>query len=151
MAGTINVRLLQNRFKAYGKDARKAYRDALDDCLDDLVRTASQSAPHDEGILEKSWSKEVVMDGSSPVGVISFSVKKQGGNDKKKGNFNYALKMHEERYNLGEKSQAKTGGTGMSGKTYPVGTGYLGDVLKGEAETYERHIENAIRNFSNRY
>lgn len=147
MKQTIKVNINNNRFKAYSKQAQKVYQTALDDVLDDLARTSSESAPHDEGILEKSWSKSKEFSGNKPFGVISYTVKKAGG----KGNFNYALKMHEETYNLGEGSQNKPGGTGMSGKTYPVGTGYLGDVAKGEQGTYTKHIGSAIKNFSKRF
>lgn len=127
---------------AIAKKIQQQAQLGLEDVIDDLVRTSSQSAPHDEGILEKSWTKTIV-DG---VGTVSYAVKKKGGKDKKFGNFNYALKMHEGGYNLGEKSQAKTGGTGMSGKTYPVGAGYLGGVAKGEEETYKAHIEKMVKN-----
>jgi hypothetical protein len=151
MRNTIEVKILKDRFKAYSKHAQKLYMDALNDCLDDLVRTSSQSAPHDEGILEKSWSKSIEYESSNPVGVVTYSVKKRGGKGKKKGNFNYALKMHETKYNLGEGSQAKTGGTGMSGKTYPVGAGYLGNVLKGEAETYEKYIKKQLKEGSRKF
>lgn len=121
----------------------------LQDCVDDLVRTSSQCAPHDEGILEKSWTVTIENKNSpNPVGIVSYSVKKRGGKGKKHGNFNYALKMHEGHYKLGEKSREKAssgGGIGMSGKQYPVGREYLGGVLKGEAETYKNHIEQMIK------
>lgn len=140
-SSNINVTIRRNNFKEYSGKARKAYGDALDDCINDLVRTSSQSAPHDEGILEKSWSKNVNKTGDSPKGKVTYSVKKQSG----KGNFNYALFMHESDYKLGAGSQAKTGGTGMSGKTYPVGKDYLGGVLKGEKETYINHIADSLK------
>lgn len=144
---TIQVNILKNRFNAYSRQAQKVYQTALDDCLDNLVSASSQSAPHDEGILEKAWSKDIEFSGMNPSGVVSYSVKKASDG----GNFNYALKMHEEEYNLGSGSQNKTGGVGMSGKTYPVGTGYLGNVLEGEKETYSRHIEKALKSFSSNF
>lgn len=116
-------------------------RQGLEDCIDDVVRTSSQNAPHDEGILEKSWSKEI----NGDVGTVSYTAKKRGGSGGKHGNFNYALKMHEEHYDLGAGSRAKRGGTGMSGKTYSVGTGYLSNVIKGEEETYKKHIERMVK------
>jgi hypothetical protein len=137
LAKIISVKINKNEFSAYGNKVKKAYNKALDESLDDLVRTASQSAPKDEGILEKAWTKSVVSRESNPVGTVSFTVKK--------GKFNYALFMHEGVYNLGAKSQAKSGGTGMSGKTYPVGAGFLGGVLKGEEATYRKHIINSIK------
>lgn len=145
MATNTKVRLNTKRLKVYTRQVQKVYQNAMNTVLDDLVRTSSESAPHDEGILEKSWSKSIGFEGNEPVGTVSYSVKKSSG----KGNFNYALRMHEdESYNLGEKSLAKTGGTGMSGKTYKVGTGYLGDVLEGEKATYTKHIDKKIKKFS---
>jgi len=134
--------IFKNKLKPYSKRVEKQAQQGLEDVLDDLVRTSSQNAPHDEGVLEKAWSKEI----RGNKGTVSFTVKKAGGKGKKKGNFNYALKMHEETYNLGEGSLAKTGGVGMSGKQYDVGTGYLGNVLKGEEEAYKKHIEQKIKN-----
>lgn len=128
--------------KGTGKQIERNALLGLQDVLDDLVRTSSQSAPHDEGVLEKSWTKQI----TNNVGTVSYSVKKKGGKDKKFGNFNYALKMHEDQYNLGEKSLQKAGGVGMSGKQYPVGTDYLGGVLKGEEATYIKHIEKMAKN-----
>jgi len=145
MSITVRTEIKTNEFKAYSKKASNTVNRALNRVLDDLVRTSSQSAPHDKGILEKSWSKEVKLEGLSPVGIVSYTVKKAGGAGKQNGNFNYALKMHETNYNLGEGSRAKPGGTGMSGKTYPVGKGFLAGVLNGEAETYQKHIDKAIK------
>lgn len=144
----FDVKILNNKFKTYRRKSQKVYQQALEDCLDDLVRTSSQSAPHDEGILEKAWSKDIDKDDVTPSGVVSYSVKKSSG----KGNFNYALKMHEdESYNLGEGSRKKSGGTGMSGKKYDVGTGYLGDVAKGEQKAYAEHIEKAMKKLSTKF
>lgn len=128
----VNINL-----KKISGDIDKYANLGLQDCVDDLVRTSSQSAPHDEGILEKSWSKEVTHNHA----VVSYSVKEKGG----KGNFNYALKMHEGPYKLGPKSRQKTGGVGMSGKQYPVGPNFLAGVLKGEEQTYKKHIETMVK------
>jgi hypothetical protein len=130
------------RLEATGKKMLKEAKLGLQDCLDDVVRTSSQNAPHDEGVLEKSWTKEI----KDTEGTVSYSVKKRGGKGSKHGNFNYALKMHEEHYNLGDGSKAKAGGVGMSGKQYTVGTGYLSQVIKGEKETYIKHIEDMVKN-----
>lgn len=141
---SFEVKILKNNVKVYSRKAQKIYQQALNDALDDLVRTSSQSAPHDEGILEKSWSKDLKFSGNRPFGVVSYTVKKSGG----KGNFNYALKMHEGGYELGPGSRNKPGGKGMSGKTYKVGPGYLGDVAKGERQAYSKHIEDKLVKFS---
>jgi hypothetical protein len=147
MRKVIEVKM-KLKLKEYNKRVHEQALLGLQDCLDDLVRTSSQCAPHDEGILEKSWTKTIENKNSpKPVGVVTYSVKKKGGKDKKKGLFNYALKMHEEHYKLGKKSQEKAsagGGVGMSGKQYPVGRNYLGGVLKGEEETYKQHIQKLV-------
>lgn len=131
-----------NKIKTTEKRMIKQAQLGLQDCIDDVVRVSSQNAPHDEGVLEKSWSKQI----KGNVGTVSYTVKKKGGKDKKFGNFNYALKMHEGSYTLGEKSLQKSGGVGMSGKQYEVGAGYLGNVIKGEKETYIKHIEEMVKN-----
>ncbi len=145
----IGVVINKDRFNLYAKKSRKTYERAFGDVVNDLVRTSSQNAPHDKGILEKSWTKEKKFDldgGASAV--VSYSVKKASDG----GNFNYALKMHEdESYNLGKGSQKKKGGQGMSGKQYKVGAGYLGDVAKGEAEAYRKHIRKELKRFSNKF
>lgn len=142
MAGSIKVDIVSNKFRVYSNSAKKAYTKALGDCIDDLVRTSSQSAPHDEGVLEKSWSKEIAFNGNQPYGEVSYSVKGKSG-------YNYALKMHEGGYQLGEGSLAKRGGTGMSGKSYPVGPKYLTGVLNGEKDAYRKHIEQALAGVTN--
>lgn len=150
--GRSNSRVqINSQFKRYSNEAKRAYNQALQDVVDDLVRTSSESAPHDEGILEKSWTKEIKLNGNEPYGVVSYAVKKQGGQGGNAGNFNYALKMHEESYNPGVKSVAKPGGTGMSGRTYPVGAGYLTGVLKGEEQTYINHIKQAVQNVNQNF
>lgn len=136
----FSVRVNTGNFRKYSENVKAAYTQALNDCIDDLVRTSSQSAPHDEGILEQSWAKEIQNSNGGPVGRVSFSVRESSSG----GNFNYALKMHEGRYKLGPNSQSKPGGVGMSGTQYPVGPGYLGNVLKGEANAYKEHIKKEI-------
>lgn len=128
---------LRNANQSVGKIVEKA----LNECADDLIRTSSESAPHYKGVLEESSSKDVVVQTSKATATVTYSVKESNSN----GDFNYALKMHEDDYNLGEKSRAKQGGTGMSGKNYPVGKKYLTRPLYGEAETYKEHITKRLR------
>jgi hypothetical protein len=54
--------------------------------------------------------------------------------------------MHEGNYELGEGSRQKSGGSGMSGRTYPVGKHFLTGVLEGEKQTYVKHMEKGIKN-----
>ncbi|MDF2010198.1 hypothetical protein [Priestia megaterium] len=143
----LQVNFVKNRFSQYSRQAQAVYKKSLNEIMDDLVRTSSASAPHKSGTLEQSWSKELYNYGSQPYGLVSYSATSRG----RSGNFNYAMKMHEGGYSLGEGSRRKSGGTGMSGKHYPVGANYLGGVLMGEQQAYKQHIEDALRNFSNRF
>jgi hypothetical protein len=138
--------VVQVRLKLNAREVTYKVKNALYtgvwDCVDDLQRTASGSAPHDKGILEQSWAKDVVWQGSRRlVGSVAYSVKE---GDEDWNGFNYALRMHEDVYQLGEKSQQKPGGIGMSGKRYPVGRKYLTNPLYGETETYRRHLQKMI-------
>lgn len=125
------------------KAVQNAVLEGMWDVVDDLQRTASETTPLDKGFLEKSWAKDVTMQGKSKVtGYVSFSVRE---GDEDWNGFNYALRMHEDiDYELGEKSKQKPGGTGMSGKKYEVGPKYLTRVADGERETYHQHIQNMI-------
>lgn len=147
MGSTVTVQFLSNKFSQYSRQAQQVYKQSLNEIMDDLVRTSSASAPHKTGTLEQSWSKELKVQGSEPYGIVSYSASSRGGN----GNYNYALKMHEGGYELGERSKAKSGGTGMSGRHYPVGAGFLGGVLQGEEQAYKNHIEQALRQFSQNF
>ncbi|MFA4885448.1 MAG: hypothetical protein WC601_06710 [Desulfotomaculaceae bacterium] len=113
---------------------------ALNDCADDLVRVSSEIAPHDKGILEKSHAKEVKVVGVKAEAIVSYTVRERNS----KGNFNYALYMHEGVYDLGEGSRRKPGTSGMSGKHYDVGSKYLTRPLEGEKEAYKKHIEEKV-------
>ncbi|MFP3427061.1 hypothetical protein, partial [Pseudoalteromonas sp. SIMBA_162] len=125
----------------------KAVEDAVEegiyDVTDDLIRTSSESAPHWKGILEQSYSREVVKSGTRTVATVDYTVKEQNSN----GGFNYAYYMHEGDYDLGEKSKEKAasgGGVGMSGRSYPVGQKFLTNVLDGEEETYIAYIQKLV-------
>ncbi|MDT0155641.1 hypothetical protein Q9R51_26375, partial [Priestia aryabhattai] len=86
-----------------------------------------------------SYTTEVSHDSTYRIkGTVSYSVSE--------GGYNYAVKMHEGTYNLGAGSQAKSGGHGMSGKTYPVGNKFLTRPLEGEADAYKKHLEKGIKN-----
>lgn len=120
------------------KAVERASKDAMEDVLNDLVKASSGAAPHDEGTLEKSWSKEIAKDGDGYVGTVSYSVRGENG-------YNYAIKMHEQQYKLGEKSLAKGGGTGMSGANYSVGSHFLMRPLYGEEATYQKYFAKQVK------
>ncbi|CDQ21704.1 hypothetical protein [Halobacillus karajensis] len=147
MASNARVDIKTDRFKSYTAKSKKVYTNALNVCLNDLKRTASESAPHKKGTLEKSHNSSIEYEGANPVGKVTFSVRESSSS----GNYNYALKMHEGDYELGEGSKRKPGGTGMSGKTYDVGAGYLENPLKGEQETYQKFIQKELKSFSRKF
>lgn len=105
--------------------------------MKDLQRVASEAAPLDEGDLEMSGFHDVDVHGSEIKGWVAFEAYNKS--------FNYAVWTHEERYNLGKRSQGKSGGAGLSGKHYEVGKGYLIRPLNGEARTYRGIIQDAVK------
>lgn len=123
---------------AIAKAVERASKDAMEDVLNDLVKASSGATPHDEGTLEKSWSKEISKDRGGYVGTVSYAVRGANG-------YNYAIKMHEQQYNLGEKSLAKGGGTGMSGANYQVGSHFLTRPLHGEEATYKKYFAKQVK------
>ncbi|MBC9785505.1 HK97 gp10 family phage protein [Heliobacterium chlorum] len=133
----IQVKVNDQLLKRVEKDIRNRLKQAVHDCADDLVRASSETAPHDKGILEKSFAKEVTANSRTVTATVDYSVKE--------GGFNYALAMHELNYRLGLGSLAKPGGYGMSGKHYPVGNKFLTRPLEGETQTYKQHIERELQ------
>jgi hypothetical protein len=105
--------------------------------MKDLQRVASETTPYDEGDLEMSGFHDVDVNGTEIKGWVAFEVFNK--------DFNYAIWTHEENYNLGEGSQKKSGGSGMSGKSYPVGNKYLTRPFEGEAPAYRDLIEQEIK------
>jgi len=123
---------------------RRAYDGAmlgLQDCLDELVRISSEIAPTDKGVLQRSHSTALNTKVGEVDGTVEYSVSESNGS----GDFNYALWIHEGEYNLGAQSLAKPGTTGWSGTNYTVGNKYLERPLKGEEESFYRHIADEVR------
>lgn len=134
----VDVKIKRNLVPKITAETQKAVRSAVKVVAQDLARTASETAPHLTGDLEDSYT--ISYSGTNGVhaqATIEFAVYH--------GSFNYAVAMHEWMYNLGEGSQAKSGGTGMSGATYSVGRKYLIRVLQGEAFTYADYIGYKFR------
>lgn len=129
------------------RDMEKALKTAMEDIVNDLARTASEATPHDKGILEQSYEKEVIQKGNDFEGTVTFKIRESSSG----GNFNYAGYMHEGNYKLGNKSLRKGGATGMSGKTYRVGNKFLTRVLEGERATYTEHYDDAVKKVTKKY
>ncbi|SFH23034.1 hypothetical protein SAMN05660649_04368 [Desulfotomaculum arcticum] len=138
---SVEVRIDLGRLTGLERELENALKQAVQDCIDDLARTASESAPHDKGILEQSYEKQVNASGTKAEGTVEFAVRESYSG----GNYNYAMKMHEGTYNLGPGSQAKPGGTGMSGNHYNVGPKFLERPLTGEQDAYKEHIETELQ------
>lgn len=137
---TVNLSKLQVKQKA----VRDAVEEAIEIASEDFVRTSSEAAPKDKGVLEDSHSKSAAWQGSSYVAVVDYSVKEENGQN----GFDYAQWIHEDQdYNLGPNSLEKAGAggaTGMSGKTYEVDRGFMSRVIEGESDTYQQVIADLV-------
>lgn len=143
--GGVNVKfqILRDNSAIISRKVSNGAKTAMQDVVNDLAKASSGATPHDKGILEDSYSKEVGYDsGYRLKGTVSYNVSEGGSG----GGYNYAIAMHEKTYNLGAGSQAKGGGKGMSGKSYPVGNKFLTRPLEGEADAYKKHLEKGIKN-----
>lgn len=109
------------------KNTERNARVAIQDSLDDLKRISSEVAPIKDSTLRKSVKTKVNDDPLGISGEVSFSAIEKHGNK----SFNYAYWIHEEDYNLGERSANAPGTDG-----YHVGNKYLERPLKGESERY---------------
>ncbi|OYD08544.1 hypothetical protein [Paludifilum halophilum] len=132
----IKVKVDTKNIGRASKAAIEAAYQSTQDCGQDLARASSGAAPHDKGILEKSYSVLPRKDGTGGSVTVRYAAYERG--------YNYAIKMHEGTYNLGEGSRSKGGGTGMSGTNYSVGPKFLERPLRGEAETYKDFIRNQV-------
>jgi hypothetical protein len=133
----FDFKVSKNLIPKITKDTKDIVKKSIKTIAQDLARTASESAPHLTGDLEDSYAIAYSLSGDNCFATVEFAVFK--------GGFNYAIAMHEWTYKLGEGSQAKGGGTGMSGTTYAVGNKFLTRVLEGEAEAYKDYIGEQIR------
>jgi len=140
MAGIrFDTRIVVDNTSNILRSVSTASKKAMTDVTNDLAKASSGATPHKTGKLEDSYTKQVGYDSSYKLyGEVAYNVVARNG-------FNYAVKMHEANYNLGEGSRAKSGGKGMSGKSYPVGNKFLTRVLEGEKSAYTRHIDDSIK------
>ncbi len=111
--------------------------------MKDLERVASETAPYEEGDLEMGGFHDVDVNGKEITGWVGFEAWNDSPN--RSYDFNYAIWIHEETYNLGDGSKQKGGGSGMSGASYPVGNKYLTRPHEGEAPTYRNKIEEEVK------
>lgn len=121
------------------KSVKKAVKNGIDECTDDLLRVASLRTPVDSTTLEKSGTSKVDDSGNKIVGEVSFQAINNG--------YNYALKMDRGNYKLGKKSLSKSS-RGVRSKftkeALRVGSGYLTDTAEKCAEGYTNHVNFKI-------
>lgn len=112
-------------------------QEALKDVILDVKRVSSESAPHKSGYLEKN--RYTVSQGRGQLeGTVSFRARNK--------KFDYARWTHDERYNLGEKSLRKSGGSSKYGSgTIPVGTGYLSNTIKNNEKGYLNYFDEVYK------
>jgi hypothetical protein len=134
---TVKTHIAKNLIPKFTSGTKAEVKKSVKTIAQDLARTASETAPHLTGDLEDSYSIAYQLGGDKMSATVEFAVFK--------GNFNYAIAMHEWTYKLGKGSQAKGGGTGMSGTTYAVGRKFLTKVLEGESQAYADYISEQIR------
>lgn len=134
----IDPNQFQQLLEQFEERATQAAELALQDCADDLERTASENTPIDTGALTRSSTQTKRRQGDVLKIDVEFSIRNNG--------FNYAILMHEGTYNLGVQSSQRPGGVGMSGRRYQVGRKYLAQVINGEGQAYTEHIARMIRN-----
>jgi len=137
MTVKFDVKLKKNLTKQVRSKVTNVAKKNVRTIAQDLARTSSESAPHLTGNLEKSFTITYKSNGGVHKAEIKYSAVENG--------FDYAIAMHEWVYNLGEGSQRKPGGTGMSGKRYPVGRKFLTGVLQGEAKTYTEYVKEQLK------
>ena len=121
-------------------------KEAIVDITNDILMTAQARAPKDKGDLEQTGSMDV--NKSTLTGEVSFNAKRKG--------FNYARKMDQATYNLGETSRRKPP---VKSKFYhgsmPVGKGYLTDTFdKGSRATkygYKKYVSDGIGKIIDKY
>ncbi len=140
----IRIRGLSQGKKFIHNTVRNTSINTMQDCMKDLERVASETAPLDEGDLEKGGFRDVDVNGSKIVGWVGFEAWADAPN--RSYDFNYAIWTHESDYNLGDRSRKKSGGRGLSGKSYSVGKKYLTRPHEGEAPTYRNILEQEIKN-----
>lgn len=138
------VRVNLKGLRTITTDVRNAIQESIEIVSEDFMRTSSEAAPHDKGILEQSHSKSAAWSGSAYVAMVDYSVKEENGN----GGFDYAEYIHEsDYYELGPGSLEKAAGggaTGMSGRTYEVDRKFMSRVIKGEKDAYTNVMADLI-------
>jgi hypothetical protein len=139
MANLFTVQINDQRLRNINKNITPIVRDAIKTVTMSLANTASGATPHEEGILQGSYTVNFKgSNGKKIIGTVEFNVTA--------GGYNYAISMHEWNYTPRKSGRA---GTGMSGASYPAGNKYLTRPLEGEKDAYRDYIAREIDRFLN--
>lgn len=133
-------------FNKISDEVDDVLREVVADITNDLLATAQARAPKDGGDLEQSGSMTV--NPTKKEGNVSFYAARRG--------YNYARKMDQDTYNLGEMSKRKSA---AKSKFYtgslPVGTGFLSDTAdkfnKNAKSGYVKYIDEQIKKVIDKY
>lgn len=107
-------------------------RKAVSKCGDRAVWESQLRAPKDEGMLEESIAKELGVTAEGQVARVMVPVNAPGAA--------YAIAMHEDQYQLGEKSQAKQASAGVE-----VGRKYLTRGVEAGKPIFEEIIKDNLK------
>lgn len=118
------------------KKITSTVKECITDYTDDLYMVAVSRTPVDEGNLETSGKKSVTS-GSNIVGEVSFNATNKG--------FNYAVKMHESKYKLGEKSKRKRPmRSKYANRSFNVGSKYLVGTALASQKGYTKDLNERL-------
>lgn len=122
----------------YLKNVQANMKMAAQDIKNDWQNTSRSMAPHKKGQLEKG------IIGKVSYRDLGFKIE-MGAVARGSNGYDYAKKMHNASYSLGKQSIAKGYGlSGISGKSFPVGNGYLSKPLEGNFSSYNAHLQKAL-------
>lgn len=129
---TIKLEDFGAELQRLAKEAITGVETGVNEIAEDLLSSSQKLAPLDEGGLMESGTVE--------------PARNSGGNIVAKVGYNkeYALRRHEEFYNLGERSRAKSGVDGMQ-----IGRKFLEQPLTVYSDKYIKHIISRMLGDSN--
>lgn len=130
---------VSRRLKKMGTNTDEVVKKRMINITKDLHRVATDLTPYKDGGLEQSGQYRNRANKNSFVSTVTFGAKGD--------TYLYAEKMHDEDYNLGEKSLSKNSSgvkTIYSDKTFKVGKGYLKETAKACQKGYKEYLEKDV-------
>lgn len=126
-------------FDKLQKNSEKAFRSKFTEVVNDVVAVSASRTPVDSGRLEKGHSSDIYFKDNKAEGTVGFYAKNPDTGD------NYAPRMHNDRYNLGEKSKNKKPiKSKFNGKPFTVGPKYLESTVDDLLPSYKKAIVESI-------